>query len=234
MSTKFEPLQCDDLGRLRQFEIYNETASQFKDRFEILQDVAKFAYKLPKEDQSARSSLKYKPQFYKIGDELWINKSLFVDSYSKSQASHKLYSKRFGTFKVLELVGMNGMKFELPSPFKIHDVLNPMHTVPFQKQNTEIVSTTVLCQYPVPAVEGTVYVVDKIMKHRMRGRVFQFLTLMNGDPIHDAKWQPMKDFTDMDGTMNRIFLNQIKKNEKLKDLWGLKYQVVEVDNRGKV
>ncbi len=212
----------------------NETVSQFKDRLKVVLDDAKFAYKLAKADQSARSSLKYKPHSYKIGDELWINKSLFKDAYSKSQASDKLSAKRFGPFKVLELVGKNAVKLELPKHFKIHDVVNVMHTVPFHKQNSEIAPPVVNRPDPVPTIEGTEYIVDKILKHRRKGRGFQFLTLMKGDPTHDAEWQPTKDFVDKDGTMNDVFLDYIKKNEILNNLWDNSDNVVAVDNRGEV
>ena len=65
--------------------------------------------------------------------------------------------------------------------------MNVMHTVPFHKQNTEIAPPVVHRPDPVPAVEGIDYVVDKILNHRRKGRGFQFLTLMKGDPTHDAE-----------------------------------------------
>ena len=45
---------------------FSEKVSQFKDRLKIVLSDAKFAYKLAKADQSARSILKYKPYFYKL------------------------------------------------------------------------------------------------------------------------------------------------------------------------
>ena len=72
--------------------------------------------------------LKYKPHMYKVGDKLWINKALFKDAYSKSQASDKLSAKRFGPFKVTKLIGKNAVELELPDHVKIHKVVNIMHT----------------------------------------------------------------------------------------------------------
>jgi hypothetical protein len=42
------------------------------------------------------------------------------------------------------------------------------------------------------------------LAHRLRGRGYQFLTLMRGDPIHDAEWQPGSDFIDPDGTITEV------------------------------
>ena len=61
---------------------------------------------------------------YKVGDKLWINKALFKDAYSKSQASDKLSAKRFGPFKVTKLVGKNAVELEFPDHVKIHKVVN--------------------------------------------------------------------------------------------------------------
>ncbi len=62
----------------------NETVSEFKERLKTTLDEAKFAYKLAKADQSARSSFKYKSHWYETGDKVWIDKISFKDSYSKS------------------------------------------------------------------------------------------------------------------------------------------------------
>ena len=64
-------------------------------------------------------------------------------------------------------------------------------------------------------ISGDEQIVDSILAHGKRGRGFQFLTLMKGDPDHDATWQPTKDFVDRDGTVTNIWLEYIKKNHIL-------------------
>ena len=44
---------------------------------------------------------------------------------------------------------------------------------------------------------------------------------MKGDTTYDSEWQPTSDFAYKDGTMNKAFLNYIKKNEILNNLWNL-------------
>ena len=209
----------------------NETLQEFKLKLQESLSDAVYSYKISKAGQSARSSLKYKPHEYSVGDKLWINKTLFKDAYSKSQVSDKLTSKRFGPFSVTRLVGKNAVELELPSHFKIHKVVNIMHTVPYHEQPDDIGVILPSRPDPVPTVDGEEFVVDKILQHRKRGRGFQFLTLMKGSPTHDAEWQPARDFIDKDGTMTEPFLEYIKEHGILGHLWEKEDSVVEDDNR---
>ena len=49
-------------------------------------------------------------------------------------------------------------------------------------------------------------------------------------PIHDAEWQPTRDFVDKGETVNDIFLQCIQNKERLQNL--LTGQVVKDNNRG--
>ena len=197
----------------------NETVEEFKLKLKESLNDAVYAYKVAKAGQSARSSFKYKPHAYKVGDKLWINKSLFKDAYAKSQASDKLTAKRFGPFTVQSLIGKNAVKLELPHHLKIHNVVNVIHTVPYFDQPAEIGVSVPPKPNPVPTMKGDEYVVEKILKHRRKGKGFQFLTLMKGDPTHDAEWQPTRDFIDKDNTINETFLDYIKSQDILSHLW---------------
>ena len=197
----------------------NEKIKDFKLQLkESLKD-AIYAHRITKAGQSARASLKYKPHSYKVGDKLWINKSLFRDAYAKSQASDKLTSKRFGPFTIKALIGKNAIQVELPSHLKMHNTINVMHTVPYFEQPNEIAAEVPDKPDPVPTNTGDEYVVEAILKHRKKGNGFQFLTLMKGDPTHDAEWQPTSDFIDPDGTMNEKFYKYIKEYSILEHLW---------------
>ena len=209
----------------------NESVEEFKSRLRESLNDAIFAHRVSKSSQSARSSLKYKPHMYKVGDKLWINKALFKDAYSKSQASEKLSAKRFGPFKVTKLVGKNAVELELPDHVKIHKVVNISHTTPYCEQPEEISKIISQRPDPVPTTQGEEYLVDSILKHRKRGRGYQFLTLMKKIPTHDAEWQPTKYFVDKDGTINDKFYKYIKNQGIFKELWN-DPEVVEVDNEG--
>lgn len=210
----------------------NETVEEFKLKLKESLNDAIYAYKVAKAGQSARSSFKYKPHTYKQGDKLWINKSLFKDAYAKSQASDKLTAKRFGPFTVQRLIGRNAVQLELPHHLKIHNVVNVIHTVPYFEQPAEIGLFVPPRPNPVPTMEGEEYVVEKILKHRRKGKGFQFLTLMKGDPTHDAEWQPTRDFIDNDNTINETFLEYIKSKNILSQLWSQSSDVEDDNSSG--
>ena len=163
---------------------------------------AKFSYKVSKARQSAYSTGKFKPPNYKVGDKLWIKKSLFLDAYSKSQESKKLTAKRFGPFVIRELVGKNAVRLELPDHFKIHPVVHVIHTTSFFEQPSDIAALLLSRPEPVPAIDGDKYIVEEILAHRKKGKGHQFLTLWKGYPRHDASWQPTTDVVHRDGSLN--------------------------------
>ena len=154
----------------------NESVEEFKFYLKETLEDAKFSYMVAKAEQNARSSLRYKPHVYKPGDKLWINKTLFKDSYSKAQNSDKLSSKRFGPFTVKSIVGRNAVKLNLPDNVKIHDVVSIMHTVPYKEQPVEIANPSPQPPDPIPVDAEEEYEVDEILSHRKRGQGFQFLT----------------------------------------------------------
>ena len=197
----------------------NEKIEDFKSHLKELLKDAVYAHRIIKASQTARASLKYKPQSYKIGDKLWINKSLFKDAYAKSQTSDKLTSKKFGLFIVKRLVGKNAVEVELPSHLRIPNVVNVMHTVPFYSQPIKLAAEVSTELEPIPTNTGEEYIVEAILKHRKRGNGFQFLARMKGEPTQDAEWQPTKDFVDPDGSMNEKLYEYIKKNGILQNFW---------------
>lgn len=219
------------LDMLTSNEDKNQTVEEFKNDLKASMEDAVYAYKITKAGQSARSSTRFKPHSYNIGDKLWLNKTLFRDAYAQSQKSQKLTSKRFGPFKVTRLIGRNAVELDLPDHVKIHKVVNISHTVPHYEQPSDISQPVQSRPEPVPMIEGEEYVVDRILNHRKRGRGYQFLTLMKGSQEYDAEWQPARDFIDTDGTINDKFLAYIKSKNIMKEHWANEASVVEDDNR---
>ena len=189
-----------------------ESVDELRQKLKSSLEDAQFSYKVSKARQAAEAAGQYKKPEYVVGSKLWINKTLFKDAYSKSQESDKLGAKRFGPFTVKELIGRNAVRVELPEHFRIHPVIHVVHTTPFVEQPSDIAQPVVERPEPVPTVHGDEHVVEKILKHRARGRGFQFLTLMKGAPTHDAVWLPTRDFVDADGTVTDVWQNYIREN----------------------
>jgi len=196
-------------------EIPVQSVHEFKQRLKDSLEDAQYSYKVSKARQAAEASIRSKPPSYVKGSKVWLNRTLFTDAYSKSQTTDKLSAKRFGPFDVLELIGKNAIRLDLPSHLKIHPVVHVSHTIPFVSQPADIAHAVPPRPTPVPAIQGEEHVVDKILHHRKRGKGYQFLTLMKGAPTHDAIWQPSRDFVDKDGTVTQVWHEYIVQNDLL-------------------
>ena len=196
-----------------------ESVNELKERLQSGLEDSRFCHQLAKARQSAYSAQKYRPASYKVGDKLWIHKTLFRDALSRRQTSDKLSAKRFGPFSVLELIGKNAVRLQLPSNLRIHPVVHVVHTAPFHSQPHDICQPVQPRPDPVPSSSGEMqYVVEKLVGHRKRGLGYQWLTMTKGAPRHEAAWQPTRDFVDADGTLTSAFHDYIIEHNLLPHL----------------
>ena len=92
---------------------------------------ARLSHHIAKARQSAYTARKYCPANYKVGDKVWVRKTLFRDAVSRAQQSEKLGAKRFGPFDIAELIGPNTVRLKLPEKVRIHQVVHVVHTIRF-------------------------------------------------------------------------------------------------------
>jgi hypothetical protein len=186
-----------------------ESVAEFKTALQASLKDAQYSYKLSRARQAAQSSMRYSTPQYSVGDYVWLN-TLFMDAYSRSQESAKVTAKKFGPFRIVELVSKNTVKLELPDHLRILPVVHFIHTTPHYEQQLDISFPVPVRPTPVPTALGPEYEVESVLAHRRRGRGYQFLTLMKGDPIHDAEWQSARDFIDPDGTMTQALQQYVQ------------------------
>jgi hypothetical protein len=77
-----------------------------------------------------------------------------MDAYSRSRESAKLRAKRFGPVRIVELIGTNTVKLELPDHLQIHPVVHVIHTTPHFDQPFDISSPMPVQPTPVPTELG--------------------------------------------------------------------------------
>ena len=121
------------------------------------------------------------------------------------RSNRKLRAKRFRPFAIVELIGPNAVRLKVPENVRIHPVVHVVHTTQHFTQPADVSQPVAPRPAPVPSSTGPQYVVDTILSHRKRGRRYQWLTLMEGAPQHEAQWQPTPDFLDADGTLTTAF-----------------------------
>ena len=201
-------------------EDVNEIVEDFRRKLKVSLEDAQFSHKVAKAKQSAERGNHYKVPSYAVGYEVWLAKSLWKDTYARSQASEKLAAKRFGPFRIPQPIGRNAIRLDLPLHCKIHPVVHVSRTRPFIQQPSDIGEILSKRPDPIPAVVEMEYEVEKILKHRKRGQGYQWLTLMKGTPTHEAQCQPTGDFADEDKTTTKAFYGYIKKNNLIQHLWG--------------
>lgn len=189
-----------------------------KRMYEDLED-ARIAHHLVKARQSAYSARKGQPHPYTRCDMVWLDKVLFWDVIARNQQSAKLGAKSFGPFNIVDLIGRNAIRLELPQSARIHAVVHVEHTRPYRVQPARI------CALEEKRLETVIwddnevqYLVDDILGHRKRGRGFQLLTDMKSDTREEAAWKPVSDFVDDDSTTTYVFLEYIDRHVILRHI----------------
>lgn len=174
---------------------------------------ARFSHEMAQARQSANNAQNYRPHSYRPGDFVWLNKKYFTDIVYRSQLSKKLGARRFGPFRILELVGKNAVRLDLPTSIRAHNVVHVEHTKPHVTQPPDIsTERTPKAQLHFDEHGDQVIEIGAILGHKRKSNTFYFLALPANSPTHDASWQPLKDFVDDDGTITAALHCYIVRN----------------------
>jgi hypothetical protein len=110
--------------------------------------------------------------------------------------------KQEGPFKILEVLGPVTYCLDLPASWRIHNVFHATLLRPYVEN--DVYGNN----YPRPLpelLEGEeVYQVETIMKHRRRGRGYQYYVKWEGYPISEATWENESAFSN-DGEMLKLY-----------------------------
>ena len=102
--------------------------------------------------------------------------------------------KREGLFEITEVIGPVTYRLKLPATWKIHDVFHAM--LLWQYRENEVYGAN-FPKPPPELVDGEeVYEVEGILRHRKRGRGYQYCIKWKGYPISEASWEPEEVFSD--------------------------------------
>ena len=85
-------------------------------------------------------------------------------------------------------------QLKLPTTWKIHPVFHA--TLLRQYKETDVYGAN-FPRPPPDVIEGEeTYEVERILKHRKRGRGYQYYVAWKGYPISEASWEPEQVFSD--------------------------------------
>ena len=130
--------------------------------------------------------------------------------------------KREGPFEIEEVMGPVTYRLKLPQEWKVHNVFHATLLKPYVETETYGENYT---RPPSDLLEEQeVYEVETIVKHRRRGKGYQYFIKWKGYPIEEATWEPETNIS-KDGDM----LTRYKLRQTLK-----RYNVQNNNQEGKV
>jgi Chromo (CHRromatin Organisation MOdifier) domain len=115
------------------------------------------------------------------------NQKVWLDTRNLKMSHHKkIASKREGPFEIDEVLGPVTYQLKLPESWRIYNVFHATLLRPY------IENKVYGNNYPRPLpelLEEEVYEVETILKHRRRGRGYQYYVKWKGYPITEATWE---------------------------------------------
>jgi hypothetical protein len=120
---------------------------------------------------------------------------------SKSQdMADKFQPKYLGPFKILSKISSHAYKLDLPSSFKIHPVIHIRYLAREKTSEKFLKRNEGIRPPPIIVNEVPQFLVDKIVKKRIRkfGKGFQtqYLVQWQGYPPEENTWEPISSFQD--------------------------------------
>ena len=116
---------------------------------------------------------------FRKGYKVWLDSRNLKTIYHK-----KMAPKQEGPFEITEVIGPVTYRLKLPATWKIHNVF---HATLLQQYRENKVYSANFLKPPPELVDGEeVYEVEAILRHRRRGRGYQYYVKWKGYPISEA------------------------------------------------
>ena len=110
-----------------------------------------------------------------------------------------------GPFEITKVIRLVTYQLKLPATWKIHPVF---HATLLRQYNEMDVYGANFPRPPPDLIKGEeVYEVEWILKHRKRGRGYQYYVAWKGYPILEASWEPENVFSDNSDLLTKYKLN---------------------------
>jgi hypothetical protein len=135
---------------------------------------------------------------FAIGDQVLLSTE-HLRMIGHDKRTPKFACKYFGPFKVKRVVNDNAYELDLPSPLKIHPVLNANRLKVYQDGASSFPSRPPLDARPPPETVDNVsemYEVESILAQRGTGPSAHFLVKWHGYPDYEATWEKRSALAD--------------------------------------
>jgi len=139
------------------------------------------------EYQTKYYNQRHKPRHFNVGDEVLLSSK----NIRLARPSKKLDNRFLEPFKILEVVGKQAYRLELPQTYnRIHPVFHVSLLEPYQRHAGEEPSI------PPPAIllpDGEEWEVEKILDECKHYKKTQYLVKWHGFPDHENSWEKESD-----------------------------------------
>ena len=134
---------------------------------------------------------------FQKGEKVWLDLQNLKTLYHK-----KMAPKREGPFEITDMLGPLTYRLNLPETWKIHNVFQASLLRRYRENKVYGAN------YERPLAEldhegQEVYNIETILRHRKRGRGYQYYVKWEGYPITEASWEPEGSFSNDDDILNQ-------------------------------
>ena len=178
-------------------ESRNKAANNFGEKMKKIRDEAAAALEKAQKTMKKHYDAHRRdaPEF-KVGDKVWLEgKDIATDRPTK-----KFDDTRLGPYEILEKVGASAYKLRLPETDQSHPVFNEAKLTPYVEPPAHRREKRLVPQIISGYKE---YEVEEILKHRKRGRGFQYLIKWKNYPLGERTWEPRRHLTHMKKLLDR-------------------------------
>jgi hypothetical protein len=184
-------------------------AVSMAEKLKVLHEDLVEAVKVMQNYQAQYYDAKHKRMEFQKGDRVWLRS---VNVRTERQ-SRKLDWKRLGPFTVIERIGTQAYRLDLPKSMKIHPVFHVILLEPYKE--SDIPGRVQEPPPPVVIEDDVEYEVEEILDSRISRRRLLYLVKWKGYPESENSWEPVINVKNASLLIKQFHAHYLEKSKGL-------------------